>query len=253
MANYDTNNKYEQIITIPCYDTDSATFLKPASFMDLMQEIAYLAATKMHFGYDELQRINTAWVLSRMHFTFDNPPKWRDTVKLRTWHKGLDGLMFLRDFRMLDMEDNELLAATTSWLVINTETRRLVRSNELLEIVPESTRNKDNAIAAPAPKLVIPKELKKEKVAEHLVAYSDVDINVHTNNARYVVWAMDCIDYSEIASKHVWEVRVNFNKETKPGDTVELYLARLESEDSVTYYIEGMLEGKSAFCTAIKF
>lgn len=250
--NLTPENKYEQMLTIPCYATDASFFLKPASFMDYMQEIAYLAATRLHFGYDELQELHTAWVLSRMHFKFDNPPKWRDTVRLRTWHKGLDGLMFLRDFRMLDMEGRELLTATTSWLVINTETRRLVRSDEILDIVPASTQCRDDAIEESAPKVVIPKYLEKEKVAEHVVTYSDVDIIGHTNNARYMVWAMDCLDYAETVSDHVKEVWINFNKETKPGETVEIFKARTEEDGSVFYYVEGLIDGKSAFCVRIK-
>lgn len=248
-----SENKYEQVITIPCYTTDAAFYLKPAAFMDYMQEIAYLAATRLHFGYDELQELHTAWVLSRMHFKFDNPPKWRDTVKLRTWHKGLDGLMFLRDFRMLDMDGKELLTATTSWLVINTETRRLVRSDEILDIVPESTQCPDNAIAESAPKVVVPKTAQKEKVAEHFVTYSDVDIIGHTNNARYMVWAMDCLDYCETSQNQVKEVWINFNKETKPGETVEIFKAKVEEEGNTIYYVEGMIEGKSAFCIKLRF
>ena len=37
---------------IRCYDVDGALRLKPAAFMDLAQEMAYLAADAMHFGYE---------------------------------------------------------------------------------------------------------------------------------------------------------------------------------------------------------
>ena len=63
---------------IRCYDVDGAMRLKPAAFMDLAQEMAYIAADLMHFGYDELQQEGKAWVLSRMHFTFVDVPVWRD-------------------------------------------------------------------------------------------------------------------------------------------------------------------------------
>lgn len=253
MEGYTAENKYVKTLSIPCYYTDASFRLKAASFMDLMQEMAYLAANELHFGYDDLQTHHTAWVLSRMHFSFENPPLWRDEIQIQTWHKGLDGLFFLRDFRVLDKEGKEALKATTSWIVINVETRRLVRSNDVLDMVPETTQCKDNAIAEPAGKVVMPKDVPAEKVAEHVVSYSDVDIIGHTNNARYMVWAMDCIDYSETSSRSVRDVVINFNRETKPGETVELYRARVENGGSVTYYIEGMVDGKSAFCIQIGF
>lgn len=249
--NFTKENKYEQTLTVPCYCTDVNSRLKPSAFMDIMQELAYLGATKLHFGYDQLHEHNTAWVLSRMHFTFNNPPKWRDVVKLETWHKGLEGLFFLRDFRMLDAQGNPLLACTSSWLVINTETRRMVRSDAMTGIVFEEGQCKENAIEEPAPKVMMPRGVEAEKVAEHKVAYSDVDLIGHTNNVRYVVWAMDCIDYQELITKGVKDVKINFNKETLPGDVVEIYKLRIQEEDKVKYLIEGKVNGLSAFCTEI--
>lgn len=247
-----SENKYEQIVTIPCYDTDAGFHLKPAAFMDLMQEIAYHAANVLHFGYDDLQTHHTAWVLSRMHFRFTDPPLWRDTVKLATWHKGLDGLFFLRDFRMSDMEGKELLSCTSSWLVINTETRRLVRSTELLDIVPDTTQCHEDALPVPCGKVMMPKGVEAEKVAERKVAYSDIDIIGHTNNARYIVWSMDCIDYGILAERPVKEVAINFNKETVAGETVELFRAEVGRGDGMSsFFVEGKVEGKSVFCAEI--
>ena len=37
------------------------------------------------------------------------------------------------------------------------------------------------------------------EVGVHKASYSDIDVLGHTNNARYVVWAMDSIDYGEVA------------------------------------------------------
>lgn len=244
-------NKYIRELTVPCYHTDAKCLLKPSAFMDIMQEMAYLAATRLNFGYDTLHAGNTAWVLSRMHFTFGNPPAWRDTVRIETWHKGLEGLMFLRDFRMTDTEGTELLACTSSWLVMDIDTRRLVRSESLLGIVPEDTRCDDDAIAEPAPKIVMPHAAEAEMIAGHTVAYSDVDLNGHTNNVRYIVWAMDCIDYTELTECGVRDVKINFNRETVPGDRVELYSLRSEEDGAARYIIEGKVEGRQVFITEI--
>ncbi len=253
MNEYSSDNKYSQTIVIPCCDTDAGFRLKPASFMDLMQEMAYRAATILHFGYDDLQTHHTAWVLSRMHFKFTDPPAWRDEVRLETWHKGLDGLFFLRDFRMCDRSGRELLSCTSSWLVINTETRRLVRSTDLLDVVPETTMCHDDAIAEHCQKVCMPKDAVPEKVGEHRVAYSDVDIIGHTNNARYMVWAMDCIDYAEVTAAPLKEAKINFIKETVPGELVELYRFRTGDEGRKAWYVEGIAEGKAAFCVELIF
>ena len=76
--------KFKQDICVPCFYTDASFYLKPASFMDMAQEIAYWAAQELGFGYDDLHIHHIAWVLSRMHFHFADPPKWRDDVTLVT-------------------------------------------------------------------------------------------------------------------------------------------------------------------------
>ena len=253
-------NRYRRDLEIPCFQTDAAFLLKPAAFMDLAQEMSYHAATRLGFGYDDLQVHHTAWVLSRMHFKFNNPPRWRDRVSLFTWHKGTDGLMFLRDFELRQDGDTDfadkskvLVSCTTSWIVMDTETRRLVRSEDVLNMIPFETQCHDNAIAQPCPKVAMPRGDEPEYVGEHKVAYSDVDIIGHTNNARYIVLAMDCIDYDIAVRQPVKEVFIVFSRETKPGESISLYRICEENEDGRTYTIEGKVDEKSCFCARISF
>ena len=242
--------KYIQNFHIPCYNTDAAWRLKPAAFMDLAQEAAGLHAVELGFGYEDLIKNNTAWILSRVNIKFVDTPLWRDDVTLTTWHKGANRLFFLRDFIMTDKEGKERVKATTSWLVLNLETRRLVRDPMLME---EGTVCTENVIETPADKVQMPKDVPAELVLEHAVAYSDVDMNNHTNNAMYMQWAMDAVDYETASTKAVKEITINFNRETKAGDVVAIYRACVEKEDGLHVFVEGKVEDASSFCVEIIF
>lgn len=244
------DNRYRQHIVIPCYETDASMLLKPASFMDLAQEEANLHAQVLGFGYDDLISSRTAWVLSRMHVRFYRHPKWREEVDLDTWHKGKDGLFYVRDFRMTGKDGELLVAATTSWLVLNVDTRRLVRDAGL----PEDSSCHDDALEQSCGKVCMPADAEKEYAGTHTVSYSDVDMNGHTNNAMYMVWAMDSVGYGMSSSSPLKEVRISFNRETRPGDAVELYRVERKAEDGSTlYYVEGAVNGNSAFCSELRF
>ena len=243
-------NKFTQTFIIPCYLADASWRLKPASFMDLAQEAANRHANILGFGYDDLIASRTAWVLSRMHIEFVDTPKWRDEVTLQTWHKGLNRLFFLRDFIMTDSEGNTKVKATTSWLVMNLDTRRLVRDPNLLD---EGGTCHENVIETPADKVQMPKGVEAVHMLDHTVAYSDVDMNGHTNNAMYMQWAMDAVDYDLASARPVKEFTINFNHETKHGDVVSIYKTRLEEEDGVRVFIEGKSADQSAFCVEIVF
>lgn len=242
--------RFEQKFTIPCYDTDASWRLKPSSFMDLAQEAAGQHAVYLGFGYDDLIATNTAWILSRVHVEFVDAPKWRENITLRTWHKGLNRLFFLRDFILTDDEGRERVKATTSWLVLNLETRRLVRDPKLME---EGTVCLDNVIETPADKVVMPKDAEPQYVMDHHVAYSDVDMNGHTNNAMYMQWAMDAVDYDIASTRPVKWFTINFNHETKPGDIVSLYKVVKEEEDGRHVFVEGKVGDQSAFIVEILF
>lgn len=242
--------RFEQNFTIPCYDTDASWRLKPSSFMDLAQEAAGQHAVYLGFGYDDLIATNTAWILSRVHVEFVDAPKWRENITLRTWHKGLNRLFFLRDFILTDDQGRERVKATTSWLVLNLETRRLVRDPKLME---EGTVCLDNVIETPADKVVMPKDIEPQYVMDHHVAYSDVDMNGHTNNAMYMQWAMDAVDYDIASTRPVKWFTINFNHETKPGDIVALYKVVKEEEDGRHVFVEGKVNDQSAFIVEILF
>lgn len=242
--------KYTEKHTIPCYDTDASWRLKPTSFMNLAQEAAGRHAVYLGFGYDDLIKTNTAWILSRVHVEFVDTPKWRENITLNTWHKGLNRIFFLRDFLLTDDEGNTRVKATTSWLVLNLETRRLVRDPKLME---EGTVCHEDVIETPADKVQMPKDVEAELVRRHTVSYSDIDTNGHTNNAMYMQWSMNSVGYDITSSRPVKEFTINFNHETKAGDVVDIYRAVVEKEDSLHVFVEGCVGDASSFCVEIVF
>ena len=242
--------KYTEKHTIPCYDTDASWRLKPTSFMNMAQEAAGRHAVYLGFGYDDLIKTNTAWILSRVHVEFIDTPKWREDITLQTWHKGLNRLFFLRDFILTDNEGKARVKATTSWLVLNLETRRLVRDPKLME---EGTVCTESVIETPADKVQMPKDVEAELVRRHTVSYSDIDTNGHTNNAMYMQWSMNSVGYDITSSRPVKEFTINFNHETKAGDIVALYKVVKEEEDGRHVFVEGKVNDQSAFTVEILF
>jgi len=240
--------KFRQDVCIPCYQTNSNAVLRPAGFLDQAQEIAYWAAQALGFGYENLHVHHTAWVLTRMHVHFEKMLRWHDNASLFTWHKGANGLFYLRDFDLKGPDGTSAVLATSSWVVIDERTRHFVRPDEL----PPSLvldYPVDHAIEQEAPKVVFPKDAPGTvEAGEHTVAYSDIDIIGHTNNVRYVVWAMDCLPM-EVALQPMKDLYINFNRETTAGETVRLY--RLQ--DGNAWYVEGRVDGKSCFVVKMEF
>ena len=243
--------KYTEERVVSCYEADSNHNFRPTAMLDLMQEAAGRDASVLGFGYDEMISENTAWVLSRTRVCFHKCPKWRDSVVLKTWHKGANRIFYLRDFLLESPEGELLISATTSWLIIDLATRRMVRNTTLAENFDNSEMG--DAIEEQAGKVMLPKGLEPELVHTHKVVWSDIDTNGHVNNVKYAVWALDAVDYDILKGKSLKEMLINYDTEVMRDQTVELYRVVAQEEESTVVYIVGKVEGKSCFSIKMNF
>jgi acyl-ACP thioesterase len=233
---------------ITCYEADANQLMRPTAMLDLMQEAANVNASTLGFGYDEMIDSNIAWVLSRIHVKFIDTPKWRQEVNLKTWHKGVAKLFHLRDFILSDKENTPMVLATTSWLIIDLNTRRLVRNNDLaLSDTPE------HAIETPADKVVVPVDIEPELARKHPVTWSEIDTNGHVNNVKYAVWALDAVEPEVIKKTPIKELLVNYDAEVMPGDVVKIYRTKVENDEGISYYITGKVGDKQNFSVKLVF
>ena len=234
--------------TITCYEADANQFMRPTAMLDLMQEAANVNASTLGFGYDEMMNSNIAWVLSRIHVKFNSTPRWRDEVNLKTWHKGVSKLFYLRDFILSDKEGNPMVLATTSWLIIDMNTRRLVRNSDLA-----LSDTAMHAIETPADKVVVPVDIEPELVRKHPVTWSEIDTNGHVNNVKYAVWALDAVKLEDIKERPLKELLINYDAEVMPGDVVKISRIRQETEEGIVYYITGKVSDKQNFSVKLVF
>ena len=243
--------KYTENHIIACYEADANQLLKPTAMLDWMQEVAGRDATRLGFGYDDLIQNDTAWVLSRTHVRFHQYPKWRDNVQLKTWHKGAFKVLYLRDFQLFNEAGEALVSATTSWLIIDMNTRRMVRNPELASS-PE-TCIFEHAIEEPADKIIIPSDMGPTLSGTHKVVWSDIDTMAHVNNVKYVGWALDVIDETILKEKPLKEILVNYDAEVLLGEEVKLYSIYQDTDEGSIVYIQGIVEEKTKFSVKLIF
>ena len=156
--------------TVTSADVDIRKNYRASAFMSMAQEMANRHASCIGFGYDDLIRDNVAWVVSRMKVKYIKAPVWQDGIVFTTWHKGPDGVFSIRDFEVSDAESGEtVIQATSSWLLIDTDSRRMLRPDHILGEKSTSTaldkdavayaehRRQNRAAKAAAPKVEEPK------------------------------------------------------------------------------------------------
>lgn len=243
-------DKFYEDVTAVCYQVDRRKILRPSAFLDMAQHMAVSGADRLAFGDDRLGTRGCAWVLARQHVLFDRPVRHKDTGKILTWHKGLQGLFFLRDYMLLGADGIPSIRSTSSWVVMNIAERRVVRPDFLSDFVSMEPQSPDHAIAEPADKVVMPRDAEITRIGSHRVRYSDVDYNQHANNVKYTVWSLDALPEELVNTSMVKELTINFNREARPDETVELWHA---VDPSGAHIIEGRVDDHQVFIERLLF
>lgn len=244
------DNTVMEAFEVPTYATDEWNNLTPAFFMKVLENDGGLHAEAFGMGHADLLRERLAWVVSRLHIHFNRPLKWRENVVFSTWHMGQeDGLFFRREAMMATPQGEAVVTATTGWLLINLDTRAMVRHCNFASR-PDSFRL-EKVIEEPAPRLRIPAGVEMKTAYTYQVKMSDLDRNHHVNNTQYARFAMDALPEDVVRENDLRDFYINFVHEARLGDELEVRIGREPDAPGHIFYVEGLVQGKSSFLVKI--
>lgn len=241
-------NYIEHTFIVSSFDIDVWGVMKPSSILNICQDTAYLHSKSMGYGFDVLHKLNMTWVLSRVKVAVMRSPSWLERVKVRTWHKGQSGLFSLRDYIFYDQQGEPIIKITTSWLILNLATRRIARVDKIFnQDGMELAEYKCDAIEVEAPRIEVPSTL--DVVGTHKVLYSDLDLNEHVNNTKYMDWACDHSPQQMQREKSLKAFCLNFNHEAKHSEQIVLSSCLQEND----LLIEGSTAGRNIFVARLEY
>jgi acyl-ACP thioesterase len=204
--------KHKQHLSTKSYFINRFGKLSTSFMFYQMQEIAWEHANLLGFGYNQLKEKNQFWVLSRLQVKIDRRPSWTEDFTLETWSRGTDGFFGYRDYIFADEKGNSIIQATSSWLVLDTDSKRIVRLNNFKEF-PEYN---ESVFGTNAPKVKPPKSDKSLDFTP--VRFNEIDINQHFNTGRYLERIIDSYSFDFHEKNELVEFEVNFLKEGMPTD-----------------------------------
>lgn len=207
---------------------------------------AGLAAEELNFGIKKVQAENLTWVLSRLVIEMKRYPLQNELITVDTWIEDCNKLTSARNFKLYDAEHNIIGYACVLWAIIDMTTRRPINLQEKTElqkyIIPESL---------PIERPVRIDEIPSEAIGvKHIVKYSDIDFNGHTNSMKYIEWMINCIPLEVFRGRYIQRCEVNYVHEVVYNEEVIIYCSE-EPTEMLTVFDVKSTNGKS--CCKAKF
>ncbi|MEM9665419.1 MAG: acyl-ACP thioesterase domain-containing protein [Bacteroidota bacterium] len=223
--------------TVRAYETDPSGEASVLTLCNYLQETAGSHAEALGVVYDPEGDPPYAWVLSRLTVRVRRSPRWRERVHLETWPAAHDGRLYAdRAFLLRDDDGHPLLHGLSAWLVFDLARRRPVRLPA--EIRALQFPDRALPVALPEDKLPLPEA--PTHTASFEVRYSDLDVNRHTNNVRYLAWAIETLPKDLHTSHRLTEATLDFRAETVQGDRVDATATVHDAPDGALRVAHGL-------------
>ncbi len=215
-------NIHRQELSTKSYFVDRFSELSTSYLFWVIQEIAWEHAEMLGVGFENLKNEQQFWVLSRLLVKIEKRPRWGEQFSVETWPTGSDGFLAHRDIRFIDADGNTIIRASTSWLILDLKTKRILRFDSFRDFPFHDERVFEEFAGKVAP----PKS--KDILTFSPVLFNEIDVNQHFNSGRYLERIIDSYDFTFHKNNRLKELEVNFVKEGVESDSLAIKRQEIE-------------------------
>ncbi|MBQ9262798.1 MAG: hypothetical protein IJ189_01140 [Clostridia bacterium] len=230
---------YKETCFLRTCDCDFQGTWRPSAILTAMQEAAGMHSEKLGCGRNALLKNRIVWVLSRCEVRMMEYPQIGDTVTVETAPVANRRWFFPRYYWFRNEEGREIGCASTLWVLLNMDDRRMVPPGEVAGTIPD---NRHLILPMGLPGTVEPVD-GEEVILPRAPYYFDLDVNQHVNNTRYADWACDALGIDVMREYCLETMLINYAAEVRPDQEMTLHVHR----NGPAYQVAGYHDGKMHF------
>lgn len=233
----------ESIITkkITYQESDFVGHYRLANLFSTLSNLATKNAVQTGIWQEELES-KYGWILVKQTIKLDRPIKINEEITFSTRAGKSSRVKFTRLYDIFDSAGACIGGVYSTWTLIDIHKRKIIRPETVGVNIPKIEEYKHAVEKYEEIKDTVTMEL----VAERIVTYSDLDINQHMNNHRYLEWALDVMDCNLFNTYYICEASVQFKKEMLAHTKAKIFYGindlyfkvRITSEDNSIEYFE---------------
>ncbi|MHA2254524.1 MAG: acyl-[acyl-carrier-protein] thioesterase [Candidatus Heimdallarchaeaceae archaeon] len=183
--------------------------VKITAIMDYLQHIAYSHADQLEVGHHQIFHKNLTWLLLRYTVEIERYPQLDEVLKVSSWVAESGSPKYtVRDFEVLDKNNNIICKATTSWLLFNYRKRKPVN---YIDYWPDFKAEEKRALDYNFPGLQLPENIDTRKSFK--VRMQDLDINQHVNHIAHVHWILEGMPGKTLEKYELYKLEISYKEQ----------------------------------------
>lgn len=210
--------------------------------MELLENAACLHSDKAGFGLLDIPKTHLSWVQLNWHVEIIRRLTYGESVTIKTWAHTTTKVSTLRDFEVLDNDNNVVCIATTRWTLTNIDTQSITKiTDDIIEKYEpvEKTVFPDFAFQ----KLTEPISHTNEYI--YKTQRRDIDVNKHMHNLNYLDLALETLPDEVYLNKDFFNnVEIMYKTAIRLGDVSKClysyengkHIVTIKSEDEKTLH-----------------
>lgn len=173
--------------TVTALHADRFGRCRPSSLLRFAQEAAGDHCIALGTDWDRMAAKGLFWAVIRQRLEVTRLPQVGETITVKTWPMPTTRVAYPRATAACDEAGNELFKVISLWVIMDIHTRAMIRPDRSGVDVEGAVLGGE--LRAPAGLTF--KDLPEESV--RTVGFTELDINGHMNNARYLDWLCDLL------------------------------------------------------------
>lgn len=223
---------YKEKFKIGLKDVWKGEEISNIAILEYLENIAAYHSDSVGYGVNTTKQTNLNWLLLDWKVKVLKRPKYGQELEIHTWSRKIEKFYAYRDFEIYDEENKLCVIATSKWLLINNQTRKIARVEPEMAAKYESETDKK----------VFEKELEKLKKPEHFereIKYvtkrRDIDIIGHMHNTYYLDLAYETLPDEVYAKRPFSKFRIMYKREITLGQVVRLKYTNIGDKHIIVF------------------
>lgn len=213
---------YSQNFTISDNCVDRFGRLKPSMILFFAQEVAGKHFDRISMTYEQLAEKGMFWAIIRHRVRIARLPNKGEQIRIETWPMPTTRVAYPRNVVAFDRAGNELFRSMSLWVLMDLHTRAMILPGKSGVQVDGVLRGDELPTPASLPPVMLADSCSRR------VCFTDLDINGHMNNCRYLDWAFDLLPSTFHEGHSLQDITLGYLSEAREGDALQLQHEILE-------------------------